>query len=598
MDEMQRPTEPVAETPVTETPAPQEPAPAAPVEPAPQAYAPEAAPAAYAPAPKKKSAGKIIAIVLAAAVVVAGLVVGGIFLFKGIKGSLDGSGTKTWEAKTPVEKVASGAKETVFSLVSEKTRDSMKKNSEAFSVNLSVEISKLMDTLKEIGLSSISIPINGSLELNGVWNESKLYTELAVLMGSSKLSVAELWASGDNAVLGGSMITGDKYYGIAFKDIAERLKKSIFAPGSGSEYEMPEDMFDLIIKALDGKEGEKLTEAASELIHELLEKLSEALDKHATIAEGKETVKIGEQDVQTNTVTITLDGNDLLAIAEDLYAWQKDSETVQSFLDTLSGLIPEETLDVRAELDEFMERIRTGSTEEDRAKAITTLKAYMDQDGKLVRAEGSEKEEREDGEPLEIRIILTVDSGDDGLHFLEAEVIEVSAELDEDDKVVDDTLTTSTHKIRFDVEKNDDNSFSGTFFLSTDGEVNMNGTVEWDKKGGDFTVKLSSETEYEYYENESYTISSSYELIGNLQYTDDTIVLAPEKLISSSKLDDREATSTEIPLDFVKLTLKKGASGYKDVPEFKDVIEMTEEEFTSLLDTFKSVLSTLGLISD
>lgn len=193
-----------------------------------------------------------------------------------------------------------------INLAAENTTEAMVKSSFA-------EEAAVIEKAAKDGTAGFSFDIEGvKFNADAYVNEadkktSQLYT---VEIGGEKVDIYA--ATNDTSVKFGTIgKSGEHIYEINAKTIAEDLKTSIFAPGSGSSLEIPQEDFDMIIETLseavatiEGGE-EKLPESYAEIEKIIDEMMSEV------VVEKKVDVKVAETDVKANILTFNFDKEDV-----------------------------------------------------------------------------------------------------------------------------------------------------------------------------------------------------------------------------------------------------------------------------------------------
>ncbi len=167
-------------------------------------------------------------------------------------------------------------------------------------------------------------------------------------MGGEK---AEIYyaVSGDSVKLGEKGKSGENVLEINAKTLAEDLAGSIFAPGSGSSMEIPQEDYDMIVEylgeisaAVEGGE-EELPEEYAEIEALINEMMSEA------VVEKKADVTVNETEVQANVLTFKFDKADVQKLLDAYVKVAMDEMAAQG------EEVNEEEL--KAEFDEVMNSI-------------------------------------------------------------------------------------------------------------------------------------------------------------------------------------------------------------------------------------------------
>ena len=163
-----------------------------------------------------------------------------------------------------------------------------------------------------------------SFDIEGVKFSSDAYVNEADKKSSAMYSLeiggekVDIYAAVNNtaAKFGTISKSGEHIYEINAKTLAEDLKGSLFAPGSGSSLEIPQEDFDMITEALseavaaiEGGE-EKLPESYAEIEKIVNEMMSEV------VVEKKVDITVDEAEVQANILTYNFDKEDVKKIAD------------------------------------------------------------------------------------------------------------------------------------------------------------------------------------------------------------------------------------------------------------------------------------------
>jgi len=193
-----------------------------------------------------------------------------------------------------------------INLATENTTEAMVKS--AFAEEAAVIEKALKDGTAGFSFDIEGVKFNADAYVNEADKKtSQLYT---VAIGEEKVDIYA--AANDTSVKFGTIgKSGEHIYEINAKTIAEDLKASIFAPGSGSSLEIPQEDFDMIIETIseavatiEGGE-EKLPESYAEIEKIIDEMMSEV------VVEKKVDVKVAETDVKANILTFNFNKEDM-----------------------------------------------------------------------------------------------------------------------------------------------------------------------------------------------------------------------------------------------------------------------------------------------
>lgn len=203
----------------------------------------------------------------------------------------------------------------------------------------------LKDGSFSLGFEAEGVTFSGVCEMNEKLGAvSQMYT-LSDEEGNS--SQVYVYADADGFKFGTVGESGTHIYDVTFDGLAEKLAASIFAPGSGSAYELSEEeystfveyaeMLSTAMKEAESKDGDKYQKVIDDFVKNLSPMTVEGAD-----------VDIGGETVKTNTVTYTVGTEDIKSL-------------LNQFIDLLmeDGQLDPETTgyseeEFRAQLDEAM----------------------------------------------------------------------------------------------------------------------------------------------------------------------------------------------------------------------------------------------------
>ena len=98
----------------------------------------------------------------------------------------------------------------------------------------------------------------------------------------------------------------DEAFGGKYSEIADQLRDSIFAPDSGSDFAIPEEVFDPMVEALENVENDKMAKDAEKVIKKYVEKLFDVIVDHAEFESENDEVKVGGDKTAVRVVSITI----------------------------------------------------------------------------------------------------------------------------------------------------------------------------------------------------------------------------------------------------------------------------------------------------
>ncbi len=195
----------------------------------------------------------------------------------------------------------------------------------------------------------------------------------------------------------------DGTYGIVRGDLAESFKNSIFALGSGSQYEILDietynTMVDLL-SDIDNDVDKDLQKDYEKLVKKYAKFLMKTLEKHAEYEKEKDDVKLGGEFKRARVITVSIDEKALASIIKDIYEKIEDDDDLEDFVikygeyilsynrsDVVSGdiNIEEEYEDMLDKFEQFVEEELDKDSIED---TLGDFKVEFD----VVTATGSSK---------------------------------------------------------------------------------------------------------------------------------------------------------------------------------------------------------------
>ena len=193
-----------------------------------------------------------------------------------------------------------------INLATENTTEAMVKS--AFAEEAAVIEKALKDGTAGFSFDIEGVKFNADAYVNEADKKtSQLYT---VAIGEEKVDIYA--AANDTSVKFGTIgKSGEHIYEINAKTIVEDLKASIFAPGSGSSLEIPQEDFDMIIETI--SEAVATIEGGEENLPESYAEIEKIIDEMMSevVVEKKVDVKVAETDVKANILTFNFNKEDM-----------------------------------------------------------------------------------------------------------------------------------------------------------------------------------------------------------------------------------------------------------------------------------------------
>lgn len=464
--------------------------------------------------------------------------------------------------------IASAASSTPLALVEK----SVTKSFQALEKN---QIVSLVEKALNGGSFEVTADLSTAMGIGGANANAKLYLDagkgMAAVtadagMGDEALFDGMIVMDQNNIAISSDVLFDDEAYGISLKKLAERFNDSEFGPGGEFDLgiELP-DSFDNLLKNSD-----QLTKDAEKVVAEALKVLLKSVKSNAELEKEKDTLKFNGDKVNVTAVNITVDDKALVAVISDMLEWAQDDKDLEKFLyDNAEKFVPEnEDVDPEDVIDEFYDALDDADVDdlEDMLKEVdfeATLTFYINSGKQLV---GANLEAEADGEVIKMSAKIGP-SWD--------KISEISFNYDDG---------WTTYSGSFTVDTDDKEEYSAELELSEDDEVVFSGTFEWDKKDGDYELKLVT-SDYSYWYDEYYT--TTYSIKGELALS------AKEATITLDSYTEESDNWGTDEVDFdIALTIL-ASDKMPSMPKYTDVLEMDSEDLTDLVYDLGNVFEDL-----
>ena len=424
--------------------------------------------------------------------------------------------------------------------------------------------------------ASADIGENGKVSFGGklYFSENELYLEnLHAKANDIKLD-ADLYVGEDYMYLTNNKILGGTY-GVVYDDIVSNLKKSIFAPDSGSKLSLDEETFDQLIKMLEIYTDEKLSEMPKDLekVYNRYTKLIiKSIEKHATYESDKGEVKVGDDFMYARTVTVTIDQKVILNVIKDLHEALEDDDDLRDLLveyaDYFEGVATKLTgtpegevkdFDIEKYYDEALKAMDEAI--ENMEESLPKFKVYV----KLVTPATSAKilklgvSVRAEGQKAEL---LSIDFGKDGIKKSDCIKLEIGGGVVE---------------VKYEISENNSKEYSSA--------IKMNNGEKWIT-----LIKLTINKKEDYFK------ITTPESLGDISIRGSFEQKGDKTTIGLSKIKIGEQTIDGFN---VKITFEEKDSAGKIVAKknIKDVTKIKEKDIEKIVENLEEFLGEMGLSS-
>lgn len=269
----------------------------------------------------------------------------------------------------------------------------------------------------------------------------------------------------------------DEAFGGKYSEIADQLRDSIFAPDSGSDFAIPEEVFDPMVEALENVEDDKMAKDAEKVIKKYVEKLFDVIVDHAEFESENDEVKVGGEKTAVRVVSITITPEILANIIVDYYEFAVEDDDLVKFLEKY-----EEDFQVIADnIDEGM------TMAEIYEEALEELEDQVDEMADELEEEGDDSKvvleivtPRLSSKLLQLTLkadkekVFTLDVGKDGIKKTDRISISVEGQKD---------------AILYEIEQNDNKAYKATLEVA-DQKI---ATIKVDRAKDKFDISVGPE---------------------------------------------------------------------------------------------------------
>ncbi len=193
------------------------------------------------------------------------------------------------------------------------------------------------DKFEEIGAD---LSVGGKLYAAG---NAFMLDQLKLKWGDKSISASAYIGSDGFYVKCAQLLS--EVYGAEFKKIQDELASSVFAPGSGSSFEIDESLFELIKQSVGslGSLGEvadipitdetkKLADDTVAIISNYITAVNSVLEKNGIVSVTVGDFETNNETVNARTYAVTLDDAKLTAALNEIYAYIKNDESVKTYI--------------------------------------------------------------------------------------------------------------------------------------------------------------------------------------------------------------------------------------------------------------------------
>ena len=423
----------------------------------------------------------------------------------------------------------------------------------------------------KFSMSELSVDDEDMLESFDV--EGKLYfdSNKAFMLDDFKFKY------NDKKITGSAYVSSDTIYinetslidaniGVVKGDLAEDFEDSIFAYGSGSQYEIEDkETYDLIVdvlKSVDSLDSEKMSKDLEKIAKKYIKELWAIFCEYAEFEDKTDTIKLNGDKASVRVITIMVDEKDVANIIDDAYDFISKDKDVVKFIEKYE--------------EDFMVIAEDYFDTSDYDSLADAYKEFIDEIGENIDDYCDQVKQQEID--LEIEIV-TPKLSSDMLRFTvsvdDEELVSVDFGKDGLKKTDMITVESAGTKFVYEITKNDSRELNAV--LEFDGEEVI--SFELDKKKNDFTLDIPDTLRVE----------------GEMSTKGDQTTIKLEKIIAYSYDYDEDSYESIRSEKKIETDLKIVIDEKDKMPsiekDFDRVSDITEEDIKKWMEAFEGMFN-------
>ena len=376
-------------------------------------------------------------------------------------------------------------------------------------------------------------------------------------------------------------------YGVNMDTLADDLANSIFAPGSGSEYELDEEIYDIITDVLENLESNPdLEKDATKLVKTVVKDVIKIVLDNAEVTDHNTTIKTGGERKNVRVITLTIDGAAMAGIVEDLYNYLCESKDIPAFLEKyedtiiplLSDLYDEDEYDSLTDMyDKLLEEY-----EETIEELCDTL------------SESEESFSLELATPRLQTKLLKIDFlvGKDSVFSLD-----FGAKGAKKTDVIEATIgdyITATYKVK----ENSSSAIIAECVIDPgfDNDTVYTLSIDINKAREKYTIEFDQAYVTDtYYNGSRYDtdVSDKYVIKGSYTTKGDTTTITVDEFknvyVRDCEIDDKDSESTDTYKLNASLTMDTGDKMPKPMKDFKTIADLTDKKIEKIIEKISEI---------
>ena len=484
---------------------------------------------------EKKKPGKkgiiIGAAVLAAVIVIAAIIIGVV-------------------TSSPLGLIATGFQNSIEAFESNRTVSMLDKLYNGGSTEISMDLKTLLAD------SGLALDGTGSVKVYTDTENEKSVITLGVQLDQLQEMDASLYVAPDNAVLASQWLLGDKAYGITLQSFAEDFNKSVFRMDGPYSLgiELPEN-YQLVPEG-----AQKYAEDAAVIGGKMAAHFLKTFEENSSVEKAAATVTLGGEEIKTTAVTVSMDHQQLGAIAEDAIEYLRTDADFKKFMEEnaeymfRSLALAEGAGSAADYVTEFYQELDKAAAEMDQTKkdleesnASLTVTFHITKSGKQLVGMDLAAVDKE--EVLELRFFAGPDL---------KEAKEFRFYVNEEG---------NTYQGTYIVKVNDENTFVSLLDFSENGEEVLKADIQWDKQTGKLEIIGADEWD------------DSIVIQGSLEQAEEATTIRLDSVTADGVKEETGVTVVLRTSDEMPAT-----------PQYTELLKMTEAEVGSLVEGLGTVI--------
>lgn len=426
----------------------------------------------------------------------------------------------------------------------------------------STEVSCDLETITETVVGYPMLEGTASVKVHTDLEDKKAAVVAGLKLDKSEELDASIYVSEDSLAVASKWLLGKDAYGVDLKKLVENFEKSEF--GEDGAYSLgialPEDAKNA------SSDAKKLAEDTEKLAKAIVAEFLKSVEKNSEIEKESATLSFNGEEVKITAVSVDMDHEQILAVVTDMLEYARTDKSIEKFIndnikyiliatneyyddmdeDEMQEYIDKfyETLDLIC--DERMDFLADQFEESDVSVKLTF---HITKSGKQLV--GVEVKAEADGEQVK----ATAYAGPDL-----ANITEISARVTVDDE---------SYRVSYTVDTNDKAEYKGELKVRAGTETVLSGSVDWDKKDGDFAVKVSDSWD-------EFSLKGTLEKSGKKA----TIVL------KSVSADDEK-------IDLGVTVVLSASDKMPSTPKYTDVLKMSADDIEEVVEELGEIVQDL-----